>query len=86
MIARVKVYKCMGYLFPVAMASVLATGMPGAIALILYWCASLHAKNAYVKELSDELKLLEKMHDEVKSLIQLCNKKVLEYRHDVRKS
>lgn len=81
----------MGYLFPVAVASVLATGMPGAIALILYWCASLHAKDAYVKELSNELKLLEKMHDEVKSLIQLCNKmlsnkKVLEYRHDVRKS
>lgn len=73
MVRKAKIYRGMGYLFPAAVLSVLATGLPGAIALIFYWCASLQARKAYVKELSQELKLLDKMQDEVKMLIGLCS-------------
>lgn len=77
MIAKAKIYKSMGYLFPIAVLSTFVTGFPGAIALIFYWYASLKAKKAYIEELGNELRLLEKMQYEVKTLIHLCNQKIV---------
>lgn len=73
MFVKAKIYKCMGYLFPFMTASAIATGMPGTIALVLYWSCASWIKQRYIRSLSREIASLEAMQLEVITLIQLCD-------------
>lgn len=74
MIANFKVYKYMGYFFPIAVLSVIATGLPGAVALVFYWNISSIVKHASIKKLENEIATLDEMHREIILLIKLCNR------------
>lgn len=72
MLPKAKIYKGMGYLFPFMTASAIATGMPGTVALVLYWLCASQIKEHYIKTLSREIASLEAMQREVVALIQSC--------------
>lgn len=73
MTANLKVYKYLGYLFPIIMISALVTQIPGTLALVFYWVVCSKVRKSYVRRLDSEINTLKNMQTEVILLIKTCN-------------